>query len=78
MSYYKIELDRKIGITEFHEVNGQLGLLCTKDMCTITMKEENELQMNAVVGLIEENNFNISQQGYNKLGDYYINICKIK
>lgn len=78
MSDYKMEIKGEIGLSEYSNIYDYLGIVDKYDKFTITFSRNNENQINIINSMLKDNCFNIREEGYDNLGNYYIDTYKTK
>jgi hypothetical protein len=77
MSDYKMDIKGYIGLSEFSNIYDYLGVVDKNDSFTITVDTTNDDEINMINSLLKDNNFCISEEGYDVVGTYHISAYKI-
>lgn len=78
MSDYRMDIKGDIGLSEYSNIYDYLGIVDKNDKFMITLDKNDNNEINIINSMLKDNNFFVSEEGYNDLGNYYINAQKIK
>lgn len=79
MSDYKMEIKGQIGLSDYSSIYDYLGIVENDDMFTIKFdNHNNKHDIDIINSMLKGNSFDIRDEGYDSLGNYYIDTYKRK
>ena len=76
MPDYKMDINGDLGLSEYSNIYDYMGVVDKNDKFTITLKDNNEKNINMITSMLKDSNFSILEEGLNNVGCYYINANK--
>ena len=76
MSDYKMDIKGDIGLSEYSNIHDYLGIVDKNDRFIITLDTKHEHEIDIIDSMLKDNNFLISEEGYDSSGNYYIDAHK--
>lgn len=78
MSDYRMDINGNIGLSEYSNIYDYLGIIDKDDNFYITLQKGNEHEVSIISSMLENNNFFISEGGYDNIGNYCMKAKKVK
>ncbi|MGG7179440.1 hypothetical protein ACQPU1_17880 [Clostridium paraputrificum] len=78
MSDYRMDIKGDIGLSEYSNIYDYLGIVDENDRFTITLDKGNNHEINIINSMLKDGRFCILEEGYDNIGNYFINAYKIK
>lgn len=78
MSDYRMEIKGEIGLSDYSNIYDYLGIVENDDQFTIKFDNSSRHDIDIINSMLRDNCFNIREEGYDKVGNYYINTYKRK
>lgn len=77
MCNYRMDIKGQIGLSDYSNIHDYIGLVHSSDNFTISINGVDKDNINIICSMLTDNKFVIHDKGYDNLGTYYINACKI-
>ena len=78
MSDYRMEIKGQIGLSDYSNIYDYLGIVEDDDVFTIKFDNSNKHDIDIINSMLKGSSFNIKEERYDNLGNYYINTYKRK
>ncbi|SFD47703.1 hypothetical protein [Clostridium uliginosum] len=78
MSDYSMDIKGSLGLNEYSNIFDYLGIVDSGDNFIIKINKDNKQNINIINSMLKDNEFIISDEGYDTFGDYSINAYKQK
>ena len=78
MSDYRMEIKGQIGLSDYSNIYDYLGIVEDDDVFTIKFDNSNKHDIDIINSMLKGSSSNIKEEGYDNLGNYYINTYKRK
>lgn len=76
MSFYKMEINGSIGLTEYSDIHDYFGIVESKDSFAIYLDDASEKNINILQSLLKESHFSIEEKRVDKDGRFYVKAHK--
>lgn len=78
MSDYRMEIKGQIGLSDYSNIYDYLGIVEDNDEFTIKFDSSNQHDIEIINSMLRGNSFDVKEEGYDSVGNYYINTYKRK